>query len=225
MHVFEGLADTPSTHCDFWATPVPLQVFITVCKTNVRQKSSNPFSLYTRAALHLAPHESRFLQPQPSFAGQTTTLHLPPLLLMCSAADLVPSSCVHAVTRLLTLLGVAQELELMVKDRAISGRPIVGCASLPLSELPLSGQLSRWIPLKAPTVAQSGGREQAKEADGKYGEVLLDVSYRPFVDDEQVWNWGRLHLAGIGFCACIGDEDSNTVQRGLPFIDTDAIDM
>jgi hypothetical protein len=62
-----------------------------------------------------------------------------------------------------------------VNDSHLTGRPKVGAARLRLRDLPPDGSASLWLPLEPVNPGQKAA-----------GEVLLDISYKPFVDDEQV---------------------------------------
>lgn len=68
-----------------------------------------------------------------------------------------------------------QVLEIYVNDSSLTGRPKVGKAVLALTDLPRDGKLSLSLPLLPVNAGQ-----QAQ------GEVLLDVSFKVFEDDEQV---------------------------------------
>jgi len=76
-----------------------------------------------------------------------------------------------------------QALEVNVRDSHLTGRPDVGWAKFPLSELPPSGQATVCLSLEAPT---KGLQAQ--------GTVLLDINYKPFDDDEQVCGVGAYRL-------------------------------
>jgi hypothetical protein len=73
-----------------------------------------------------------------------------------------------------------QVLELYVNDSHLTGRPKVGAARLRLTDLPPDGSASLWLPLEPVNAGQKAPA----------GEVLLDISYKPFVDDEQVGRRG-----------------------------------
>lgn len=66
-----------------------------------------------------------------------------------------------------------QTLEVFIKDSPITGRPEVGKVSFSLSLLPRDGSLSIWLPI-----------EQVQPGQEPMGELHLDISYKPFVDDE-----------------------------------------
>jgi hypothetical protein len=68
-----------------------------------------------------------------------------------------------------------QVLEVYVNDSHLTGRPKVGKATLPLTNIPRDGKLTVSLPLEPVNPGQ-----QAQ------GEVLLDVSFKVFEDDEQV---------------------------------------
>jgi hypothetical protein len=70
---------------------------------------------------------------------------------------------------------VPQVLEVYVNDSHLTGRPKVGKATLPLTNIPRDGKLTVSLPLEPVNPGQ-----QAQ------GEVLLDVSFKVFEDDEQV---------------------------------------
>lgn len=79
---------------------------------------------------------------------------------------------------LISFLGcflVLQVLEIYVNDSHLTGRPKVGKAVLPLKELPTDGHLSLWVPLEPVSPGQK-----------PQGEVLLDITFKVFEDDEQV---------------------------------------
>lgn len=62
-----------------------------------------------------------------------------------------------------------------VNDSSLTGRPKVGKATLPLSSMPRDGKVTMSLPLEAVNPGQKA-----------QGEVLLDVSFKVFEDDEQV---------------------------------------
>lgn len=68
-----------------------------------------------------------------------------------------------------------QVLEVYVNDSSLTGRPKVGKATLPLSSMPRDGKVTMSLPLEAVNPGQKA-----------QGEVLLDVSFKVFEDDEQV---------------------------------------
>jgi hypothetical protein len=70
-------------------------------------------------------------------------------------------------------------LEVYVNDSHLTGRPKVGRATLPLSSVPRDGKLTVALPLEP---VNAGQKPQ--------GEVLLDVSFKVFEDDEQVGGAG-----------------------------------
>jgi hypothetical protein len=76
--------------------------------------------------------------------------------------------------RLLRLL-LPKVLEVYVNDSHITGRPKVGKATFALKDLPSDGRLSKWLPL----VPINPGQEVR-------GEVLLDITFKTFEDDDQV---------------------------------------
>eukprot|EP00879_Flechtneria_rotunda_P007959 GHRR01008338.1.p1 GENE.GHRR01008338.1~~GHRR01008338.1.p1 ORF type:complete len:1287 (+),score=597.52 GHRR01008338.1:548-4408(+) len=67
-----------------------------------------------------------------------------------------------------------QVLEVYVNDSHLTGRPKVGKAILQLRGLPPDGKLSVWLPLQPVNPGQK-----------PMGEVLLDVTFKAFEDDEQ----------------------------------------
>lgn len=68
-----------------------------------------------------------------------------------------------------------QVLEVYVNDSHLTGRPKVGKATLALKDMPRDGKLTVSLPLEAVNAGQKA-----------QGEVLLDVSFKVFEDDEQV---------------------------------------
>ncbi len=62
-----------------------------------------------------------------------------------------------------------------MRDSPVTGHPVVGTAKLPLRLLPADGRMSVWLPLDAPSKGLTA-----------QGEILLDVTYRTFEDDDQV---------------------------------------
>lgn len=66
-------------------------------------------------------------------------------------------------------------LEVYVNDSHLTGRPKVGKATLLLTDIPRDGKLTVSLPLEP---VNAGQKPQ--------GEVLLDVSFKVFEDDEQV---------------------------------------
>ena len=69
-------------------------------------------------------------------------------------------------------LGV-QTLEVYIKDSPITGRPEVGKVEFPLNRLPTDGSLSIWLPV-----------QQVNPGQESMGELHLDLSYKPFVDED-----------------------------------------
>lgn len=69
-------------------------------------------------------------------------------------------------------LGV-QTLEVYIKDSPITGRPEVGKVEFPLNKLPRDGSLSIWLPV-----------QQVVPGQEPMGELHLDFSYKPFVDED-----------------------------------------
>jgi hypothetical protein len=82
---------------------------------------------------------------------------------------------------------VVQVLEVYVNDSHLTGRPKVGKATLPLANIPRDGKLTMSVPL-----------EPVNPGQKPQGEVLLDISFKVFEDDEQVW-------VGVGWVggACV----------------------
>ncbi|PNW86145.1 hypothetical protein CHLRE_02g074900v5 [Chlamydomonas reinhardtii] len=80
-----------------------------------------------------------------------------------------------------------QVLEMLVKDSHLTGRTEVGRASIRLEDLIKAqqgaegGKVSMWVPLQAP--ASSYGITAAE--DVPTGEVLVELTYKDFDDDEQ----------------------------------------
>jgi hypothetical protein len=68
-----------------------------------------------------------------------------------------------------------QVLEVYVNDSHLTGRPKVGKARLQLRDLPPDGRMTLWLPL-----------EPVNPGQGPQGEVLLDITFKTFEDDEQV---------------------------------------
>eukprot|EP00210_Caulerpa_lentillifera_P007763 g7408.t1 len=66
-----------------------------------------------------------------------------------------------------------QVLEVFIKDSHITGRPEVGKVEFPLDTLPKDGSLSIWLPIKQVSPGQS-----------PTGELHLDISYKPFIDED-----------------------------------------
>eukprot|EP00891_Asterochloris_glomerata_P002707 jgi/Astpho2/2707/Aster-00893 len=69
---------------------------------------------------------------------------------------------------------VEDVLEIAIKDSRITGRSSVGVVRVPLRSLPEGGRLNAWLPVVGNHAR--GGAE---------GELNLEVTYKPFEDDEQ----------------------------------------
>lgn len=79
-------------------------------------------------------------------------------------------------------------LEIHVRDSHITGRPDVGHISFPLRDLPADGIASVVLPL-----------EPANPGQKKEGEIVLDITYKPFEDDDQA----RVHTDDNSWSVCI----------------------
>jgi hypothetical protein len=84
-------------------------------------------------------------------------------------------------------------LEVYVNDSSMTGRPKVGKATLPLSSLPRDGKVTMSLPL-----------EPVNPGQKPQGEVLLDISFKVFEDDEQVCGHAfRVVVAFVQCCLCL----------------------
>jgi hypothetical protein len=81
-------------------------------------------------------------------------------------------------------------LEVYVNDSHLTGRPKVGKARLQLHDLPPDGRMTLWLPL-----------ETVNPGQGPQGEVLLDITFKAFEDDEQVR--AVLCVVKLGWQVCV----------------------
>lgn len=66
-----------------------------------------------------------------------------------------------------------QTLRISIRDSHLTGRPDVGWVDFVLRDIPEDGTITTWLPVQ-PTPPLTKGE----------GEILLDLTYKPFMDDE-----------------------------------------
>jgi len=70
----------------------------------------------------------------------------------------------------------AQTLDIQVRDSHLTGRPLIGHVSLPLSKVPIDDTLDCWLPIQDAQPLAANARPA--------GELHLKLNYKPFEDDE-----------------------------------------